>query len=208
MSENPTLPSPAQDDRSARILASMLAFARVVFDAPAASVFTYDDITDELLFETSSGVGASAMAGSRMPATAGIAGLVVQTSMATIAEDLTTNPQFNRDMATRSGYVPDTICAAPLLFDDDLLGVIEILDPDLRRFGSLDVMTIVEGLADQMAVSLYVLRELRRSRTDGTGAPKRRRISDLVEALPEDAFGDGRSGIIEAVLAELGRTYA
>jgi GAF domain-containing protein len=195
-------------DESARILQSMLDFARVVFDAPAASVFTYEEATDELLFETSSGVGGSALAGSRMPATAGIAGLVVQTSMATIAGDLNQNPNFNRDLADRSGYVPDAICAAPLLFDDDLLGVIEILDPNLQRFGSLDVMTIVEGLADQVAISLYVLRELRRSREDGADAPRRRRITSLVEALPEDAFGDGRSGILEAVLAELSHSYA
>jgi GAF domain-containing protein len=196
-------------DESARILQSMLAFARVVFDAPAASVFTYEEATDELLFETSSGVGGSELAGSRMPATAGIAGLVVQASMATIAGDLSQHPHFNRDLAERSGYVPDAVCAAPLLFDDDLLGVIEILDPNLQRFGSLDVMMIVEGLADQVAVSLYVLRELRRSRSeDGADAPRRQRIARLVEALPEDAFGDGRSGILEAVLAELGNSYA
>jgi putative methionine-R-sulfoxide reductase with GAF domain len=202
-------PDPARPDSdSRRILQSMLAFARLVFDAPAASVFTYDETTDELRFEASSGVGATALAGMRMPATAGIAGMVVQTGMATIADDLATSSQFNRDFAAQSGYVPNAICAAPLLYDDDLLGVIEILDPDRERFGSLDVMTIVEGLADQVAVSLYVLRELRRFSLRNPAGPKRRRISSLVDALPEDAFDDGRSGILEAVLAELNRSRA
>ena len=191
---------------SSRILRSMMNFAQVLFGAPAASIFTYDEAADELLFEAASGLGSSGLLGKRMSATEGIAGMVIQTGMATIASDLVSNATFNRDFAAQSGYVPDTICAAPLLRDDDLLGVIEILDPDLTRFGSLDVMTVVEALADQVAESLYVLRELRRSRLSATGTGGRReQIARLVQGLPDEAFQDGRCNILEAVLTELSR---
>jgi GAF domain-containing protein len=195
------------DTETHRILQSMLDFARLVFGAPAASVFTYLEASDELQFEASSGVGGAALSGTRMPATAGIAGMVIQTGMATIASELASNAQFNRDVAAASGYTPDSICAAPLLYDDHVLGVIEVLDPDLGRFDSLEVMTIVEALADQVAASLYVLRELRTFRLHHGSGPKGR-ISSLVATLPDAAFDGGRSGILEAILAELSRSYA
>jgi putative methionine-R-sulfoxide reductase with GAF domain len=196
------------DDDSLRILQSMLSFARVVFSAPAASTFTYNRETDELVFEAASGVGADILIGRRMPATAGIAAMVIQTGMATIADDLASNTQFNREFAAQSGYVPQTICAAPLLYDDDLLGVIEVLDPDLERFGRLDVMTIVESLADNLAESLHVLLELRHFKLANRAVgSKRTRISNMIEALPEDALTDNRSAILEAVLTELSRSH-
>lgn len=193
-----------RDNDSRRILQSMLSFARVVFGAPAASTFSYDQQADELIFEAASGVGTNALMGSRMPASAGIAGMVVQTGTATIAHDLESNVRFNREFAERSGYIPNAICAAPLRYDDDILGIIEVLDPDLDRFGGLDVMAIIEGLADTVAESLHVLHELREFQVGNPDMDSRRsRISNLVNALPEEALTDERSVILEAILAQL-----
>lgn len=199
-----------EDVDSIRILQSMLNFARLMFSAPAASVFTYDPATDELKFEASAGIGGVALADSRMPATAGIAGMVIQTGMATIADNLSANSNFNREFAAQSGYVPDAICAAPLLYDDDIIGVVEVLDPDFGRLAKLDVLTIVEALADVVAESLHILCEFRRLRLQNhNGASlNRRKIFALLDALPEAAFQDGRCRILEAVLSEISRPHS
>jgi hypothetical protein len=189
------------------LLEAALAFAEQVFGAAAASVFTYDADADELTFEAASGIGGRELVGSRMSATSGVAGLVIQSGAATIATDLAGSSQFNREFAAKSGYLPNTICAAPLLYSDDLLGVIEVLDPQPGRFGDLEIMAILEALADQVATSLHVLGELRTFRRSTPGpTPRRTKLSNLLNALPEGAFDNGRSGILEAVLVDMARS--
>ncbi len=187
-----------------RILRSTLAFAQRAFGAAAASVATFDADTFELCFEAVSGAGDTELVGTHIPAGEGIAGMVIQTREAAIVGDLTTNQQFNRAVAVRSGYVPAVICAAPLLYDDDVLGVLEVLDPDPGRFGELEIMGVMEVLADQVATSLHVLGRLRQFRSTTPHLdPTRARLAELLDAIPDRVFQDGRGGVLEAVLREL-----
>lgn len=217
MSESHRLPGPpasieglAGRSYDRRILQATLAFAQRAFGAAAASVATLDPDTAELCFEAVSGAGSAELVGTRIAAGEGIAGMVIQTREAAIVGDLASNAQFNREVAVQSGYVPAVICAAPLLYDDDVLGVLEVLDPEPDRFGELEIMGVLEVLADQVATSLHVLDRLRRFRSSTLAAPgldpARARLVELLDAIPDDVLRGGRGGVLEAVLRELAPT--
>lgn len=199
----------ADDAPDRRILLAALAFARRALVASAASVATFDEQRFELRYEAVSGAGSEELIDTRISAGTGISGLVLRTREAVIVSDLAHSAEFNRDVAEQSGYVPDVICASPLLYDDEVLGVLEVLDPEPGRFSELELMGILEALADQVATSLHVLRQLRRFSADrGATHPARARLADLVEELPEHVLTDGRGSLVEVLLRELGSAPA
>lgn len=63
------------DDAQHRaLLQAITDTARAIFHAKAASVFLYDEDSDELVFEAVSGEGEQALVGRRFPSGTGIAG--------------------------------------------------------------------------------------------------------------------------------------
>src|SRR4029077_15755303 len=99
-----------------------------IFGAKAASIFLYDERTDELVFEAVAGSGADTLIGRRMPSSAGIAGWVLVTRQPLVIEDVRADPRFAQDVAEDTGYVPKGIMAVPLLHQERSLGVLEVLD--------------------------------------------------------------------------------
>ena len=77
-------------------------------------------------------------------------------------EDVGADPRFAVDQAQRTGYVPKGLMAAPLLREDRVLGVLNVLDrPERRRF-SVAEMELLALFADQAAVALDLLLNARR----------------------------------------------
>jgi putative methionine-R-sulfoxide reductase with GAF domain len=159
--------SPGTHDELVR---STVRLARLTFSATAASAFLYDENAGQLVFEASSGPGEDRLAGIAIPAEHGIAGWVFQSGETMIAEDVTHDPRFAREFAESTGYVPSTIMAAPLELGDQTIGVLEVLDPVLDRFGDLAAIDLLTELAAQSAGALSLLAAARcfaRSTADG-----------------------------------------
>lgn len=131
--------------------------ARAIFGAAASSVFLYDQDTDQLVFEAVSGEGEGSLIGTRFPADRGIAGWVIATGEAMTATDLRDNQMFARDLAESTGYVPDSIMAAPVVHGSDTLGVLQVLDPHPQSRTSIADLDLLAMFADQAAMSLHVL---------------------------------------------------
>src|SRR3954447_26100842 len=106
------------------LLQSIVDVAREIFAAGAASIFLYDEDTDELVFEALTGPGASTLIGRRFPSSTGIAGWVLVTRQPLILDEVGRDPRFARGLAESTGYVPASVMAAPLLFDERCLGVL------------------------------------------------------------------------------------
>lgn len=155
------------------LLQSIVEVARAIFGARAASIMLLDEEAGELVFEAVTGEGEDTLVGRRIPRGTGIAGWVTESGQPLVIEDVTVDPRFAADEARRTGYVPKGLMAAPLLLEDRVLGVLNVLDrPERRRF-SVAEMELLGLFANQAAVALDLLLHARR-----------------VEAILEAAGGD------------------
>jgi GAF domain-containing protein len=143
------------------LLQSVVEVARSVFGAAAASVFLLDAGTGDLVFAAVSGEGEGELVGARFPRGTGIAGWVAQFGQPVLVDDVSESPDFARDAAELTGYVPVSIMAAPLIRDGDTVGVLEVLDRGRRPRGDLGDVDLLGLLATELALSLDLLVRLR-----------------------------------------------
>jgi GAF domain-containing protein len=181
---------PAEEAHRA-LLTSVAETARAIFGAKAASIFLYDESTDELVFEAVAGSGADELIGRRFPSSSGIAGWVLVTRQPLVIEDVTQDPRFAKDVAADTGYVPKGIMAVPLLHEDRSLGVLEVLDRPAQSAFTLAEMDLLGLFANQAAIALDLTQASRRARSvlDGAdpGMTAVARIAQRLEAMDADA---------------------
>ena len=146
----------------APLLQSVADVARAIFSARASSIMLFDIASDELVFEAVSGEGAELL-GRRIPKDTGIAGWVVGARDPIVVEDVERDPRFAADFARDAGYVPHGIMAAPLLLEDEVLGVLSILDRPQRASLSLMELDLLGLFAHQAAVALELFEAGRRA---------------------------------------------
>ena len=145
------------------LLNSVAETARAIFGAKAASIFLYDEHTDELVFEAVAGSGADTLIGRRLPSSAGIAGWVLVTRQPLVIEDVRADPRFAQDVAKDTGYVPKGIMAVPLLHQERSLGVLEVLDRPANAAFTLAEMDLLGLFANQAAIALDLTQRSRRA---------------------------------------------
>ncbi|MFD8496448.1 GAF domain-containing protein [Amycolatopsis sp. NPDC059657] len=133
-------------------LAAVVATAQHLTGATAGSVALLDG--GELVFRVATGPGAEGITGVRIPVGRGIAGWAVSSGQAVALDDVSQDPRFARDLAESIGYVPRGIVAIPLDTDDEILGVLELLDPAPGRL-ALEALSL---LARQAALSVVTTR--------------------------------------------------
>jgi GAF domain-containing protein len=144
------------------LLQAIVEVARAIFGARAASIMLLDERTAELVFEAVTGEGEDTLVGRRIPSGTGIAGWVAESGQPLVVEDVAGDPRFAVQEARRTGYVPKGLMAAPLLRQDRVLGVLNVLDrPERRRF-SVAEMDLLGLFANQAAVALDLLLQARR----------------------------------------------
>jgi GAF domain-containing protein len=177
-----------------QLLTSVAETARAIFGAKAASIFLYDEDSDELVFEAVAGSGGDALLGRRFPSSTGIAGWVLVTRQPLVIEDVTSDPRFAADVASDTGYVPKGIMAVPLLHEERSLGVLEVLDRPARSAFTLAEMDLLGLFANQAAIALDLMARSRRARSALDGSDQRlaavARIAaslDALEGEPADA---------------------
>lgn len=202
-----------------RLLQAIVEMARGVYGAAAASVFLLNSETGDLVFEAVAGEGEGWLPGTTFPAGTGIAGWTVMCGQSLLIDDVSANPQFARDAAESTGYLPQSIMAAPLFRDDgECIGVLEVLDRDSRPRrdqGDLESLGLLAtGTAEVLAL-LVRLRSLESTHDgpDTGGLPVLHRVADRLptaseqvratvtrllrmadDLLADDAAGPGRTG--------------
>jgi GAF domain-containing protein len=144
------------------LLQSIVEVARAIFGARAASIMLLDDDAGQLVFEAVTGEGEDTLIGRRIPASTGIAGWVAESRQPLVVEDVAADPRFAADEARRTGYVPKGLMAVPLLGEERVLGVLNVLDRPARRRFSVAEMDLLALFARQAAVALELLMHARR----------------------------------------------
>lgn len=157
MPANPLASAGSADITQRALLQSIVETARMVFGAMAASVLLIDRETGDLVFGAVSGEGEESLVGSRFPGGTGIAGWVAASAQPLTVDDVADSSSFSRDAAESTGYVPASIMAAPVIWDGECIGVLEVLDRGARVRGDLTDIDVLGLLAAEMAMSLELL---------------------------------------------------
>lgn len=186
------------------LLQSIVEVARAIFSAKASSIFLLDGETDELVFEAVAGEGSESLIGRRFPSSTGIAGFVLVSRQPLVIEDVVSDPRFSRETAESTGFVPKGLMAVPLLYEENALGVLEVLDrPSDARF-TLAEMELLGLFANQAAVALDLLQRARRARTAVEGNGELEVLARLATALEDRRDEDddkSRRAVLELLAA-------
>lgn len=137
------------------LLQSIVETAARILRAEAAAIALVTEDGQELEFKVAFNQINQDIVGMRFPVNEGIAGYVVMTGQPLTVSRADEDSRFNRSFAEEVGYIPKSILAVPLLQDEDVLGVIEVLDKDSGQpFGMEDIelLTIFANQAG-MAIS-------------------------------------------------------
>lgn len=135
-----------------RLLASITQAARRLFDARASSIMLLDEDANELVFEAST--DEDVMVGRRFPAHQGIAGWTIMTGEPMAVGDVRRDPRWQADFAESTGYVPKSILSVPMHADEEIVGVLQILDKASAATFGLDDMELAGLFAHQAALAV------------------------------------------------------
>jgi hypothetical protein len=121
------------------VLEAIVRAAAGVFGAAAASIALVDP-GGELVYESAWGAGADEIVGVRLPPGTGIAGAVVESGEAEAIASCREDLRFAMQLASATGYIPNTMLVLPLLRGARAFGVVQVLDRrDGEAFGPADV---------------------------------------------------------------------
>lgn len=137
------------------VLGVIIDALRDLLDADRATVFTYDEQTNELVIHVAHGVASDAGGGViRFPASAGIAGACATTRSIINIPDAYADGRFNRDVDKRTGYRTKSILAIPLVdHGGDLVGVAQVLNTTKGVFDTADEQ-LAGGIAAHAGIAL------------------------------------------------------
>lgn len=129
-----------------------------LFDAEAASIALFEHDPDRLVFRVVGGVQGAGAIGLSVKPTQGIAGYVFSTGQALALSDVASDPRFDRSVAEKTGYVPRSIAAVPLLDGDASVGVLQVLDKRSSPTFTLRDMELLAVFAGQAAHAIGATR--------------------------------------------------
>jgi GAF domain-containing protein len=145
--------------------------------------------------------------GIRLPVGRGIAGWVAQSGQPIAVSDLSRDTRFARDVAESTSYVPTAILAVPIETDDELIGVLSVLDRDDTRPGAARDLDAATLFAAQAATAMQAStafadagRVLLRALASAAGSNSG--LADALAAAPSARAGDAELAEFAAVLAE------
>jgi len=137
-----------------RLLEMIVETAASVIPSRAAALFLLDEETEELVFEVALGSKAEEVRRFRVPLGHGIAGLVAVSGQPMAISDARSDPRQAADIAESIGYQPESILCVPLFYDEEIIGVLELLDREgTPSYSAADMATL--GLfANQAAIAI------------------------------------------------------
>jgi GAF domain-containing protein len=144
------------------LLQTIVEAAARLFGAAASSIALVNEKQQMLEFRVASGIGREEVVGMRIPLDQGIAGYVAMTSQPMAISNVQQDPRFAQETAEKTGYVPRSILAMPLLSNDRVIGVIEVLDKiNAPSFGMQD-MELLGIFARQAAIAIHASQQYER----------------------------------------------
>jgi len=134
-----------------------------LFEAEASSIALFERDPDRLEFRVAAGAQGQGAIGLSVPPSRGIVGFVFSTGQPIALSDVLSDPRFDRATAERTGYVPRSIAAVPLIDRDQTVGVLQVLDKRTSPTFTLKDMELLAVFATQAAAAIRAARVQRDS---------------------------------------------
>lgn len=125
-----------------------------VIPSRSAALFLIDEEAEELVFEVALGPEAAEVRKFRVPLGHGIAGLVAVSGQPMAVSDAGSDQRQAADIARSVGYTPGTVLCMPLFYDEEVIGVLELLDRQGEPSYSAADMATLGLFANQAAVAI------------------------------------------------------
>ena len=147
-----------QGDVEHALLQSIVDATVTLFDAEASSIALFERDPERLEFRVAAGAQGAGAIGLSVPPSHGIVGYVFSTGQALALSDVLSDPRFDRRTAERTGYVPRSIAAVPLIDGQSPVGVLQVLDKRGSPTFSLRDMELLAVFARQAAAAINATR--------------------------------------------------
>ena len=132
--------------------------AATVMHAQSASLFLLDEEKQELTFEVALGPKASEVKRHRVPLGHGIAGFVALSGQPMAIMDAENSSLHASDISRSIGYIPYSILGVPLFYQEQVIGVLELLDKEGHEPFDNNDMELGSAFANQAAVAIELSR--------------------------------------------------
>jgi len=147
-----------QGDVETALLQSVVDAAASLFEAEASSIALFERDPERLEFRVAAGAQGAGVVGLSVPPTQGVAGYVFSTGQPIALTDVASDPRFDQGTAERTGYVPRSIAAVPLVDAGATVGVLQVLDKHSSDAFSLRDMELLGVFARQAAAAIDATR--------------------------------------------------
>lgn len=150
-------------DAEQALLQTIVEATVTLFEAEASSIALFERDPDRLEFRVAAGAQGAGAIGLSVPPSRGIVGFVFSTGQPLALSDVISDPRFDRTTAERTGYVPRSIAAVPLVDQEQTVGVLQVLDKHTSPTFSLRDMELLAVFARQAAAAIRAARVQRDS---------------------------------------------
>jgi GAF domain-containing protein len=145
-------------DPETALLQSVVDAAVSLFEAEASSIALFEPDPDRLEFRVAAGAQGAGVIGLTVAPTHGIVGYVFSTGEPIALTDVASDPRFDQGTAERTGYLPRSIAAVPLVDAGATVGVLQVLDKHSSDAFSLRDMELLAVFARQAAAAIEAAR--------------------------------------------------
>ncbi|HOO71997.1 MAG TPA: sensor domain-containing diguanylate cyclase [Spirochaetota bacterium] len=183
------------------ILQGIMEEIKIFFGPENWSLMRLDENTNQLFFLIYEGKSPEYMSQIRLNTGEGIAGTVVQTKKPIFVPDTSKEPRFSGKADQLSGFKTRSIIAVPIIFRNQIYGVIELINRHEEHFNEEECL-ILQTIADFTAIAfannhLYE-QVVSLSVTDPlTGLYNQKMLHDLIDKWAQGPVNDRRSSDFE-----------
>ncbi len=121
------------------VLRTLMGHVREHFRVDAVSVALVDRETGDLVFQVAVGAASEQVVGMRLKPGQGIAGWVVQTGQPVLVQAARQDPRFYNGVDRTTGFRTGALMAVPIWLGDEVIGVIEAMNPREERLDEEDL---------------------------------------------------------------------
>ncbi|HET7582791.1 MAG TPA: GAF domain-containing protein [Candidatus Limnocylindria bacterium] len=125
-----------------------------LFQAQAASIALFLRDPDRLEYRVAGGAETGDVVGMSVPPTQGIVGYVYSTGESVALTDISKDPRFDRATAEKTGYVPRSVAAVPLVTEEQVVGVLEVFDKATGETFSVRDMEVLAAFGAQAGAAI------------------------------------------------------
>ncbi|MFQ6131099.1 MAG: GAF domain-containing protein [Armatimonadota bacterium] len=136
------------------LLDTIVYLATSLLRAEASSLLLLNAQQDALEFVVALGAKGEEVKEHRVPLGQGIAGWVAQHGEPAVVPDVTEDPRFTGEIAEAVGFEVSSILCVPIKVQEDVIGVIELLNPVGDRPFDEDDVNILSILASQAGIAI------------------------------------------------------